>query len=67
MQALLMTGPELTTAATERLPLVVVVPSFEAGASERACPSAPAPFLFGASIGESPRVGADSHRATCNL
>ena len=46
MQALLMTGPELTTAATERLPLVVVVPSFASASSE----SAPAPFLFGASI-----------------
>ena len=43
-QALLMTGPELTTAATERLPLMVVVPSYADMSTQNA------PFLFGSKI-----------------
>ena len=44
-QALLMTGPELTTAANERLPLLILVPAIG-----RASGAAPPPFLFEAQL-----------------
>jgi thiamine pyrophosphate-dependent acetolactate synthase large subunit-like protein len=46
-QALLMTGCELTTAATEGLPLVIIVPTYPtAHAEDDAAP----PFLFGQAV-----------------
>ena len=49
-QALLMTGPELTTAASEKLPLLIIVPvgALDAQRATSADGVAPAPFLFGA-------------------